>query len=383
MRMRPLSFLALAAATGCGITFAPGDFSGPGEVPSPSSDAAGNDSGPTADGGTDTSTPGNETGPAPASLHVVVFAEPNDVWLAPVSDRGDLGAFGYLQPTPLPKPLQAAALSGGRLLTVVQGTSSRVVQTMDVDGGTWTTGVVPSSPTSDYGSFFAKSSLVVVGGQTSAQVDDGMGGTTTVTTNHVDLLVSKSTGTQYPGPNNVGSATKLPAGLFRVTSVLYKDFVYVWGQGDAPAQANKVYVGKADETLGLASITETAAIVTQDGKAHTPTAPIACAGEGRLFVIAGSNSSVTVSADIAESTGALGAWKTGPSLPVGRSAAGCAVFKGWVYVFGGLRNPASGPTGPTDEILRSKVSADGTLSEWEVTAQKLPGARANVFALTY
>lgn len=391
------SFAVVVLATGCSLTFAPGDFSGPSDdAAAPSSDASTTpETSLPFDGGVEASTPNETGGPPPPSRHVLLFAgtkdgaDTNDVWTAPVTSDGALGAFEYLQPTPLTKPLQAAALSGGKLLTVVQGSSSRVAQTVDFDDGlrsAWTTAVIPNPPRAAYGSFFAKTSLVVAGGQTSEEVDDGSGtgSTVTVTTNRVELLVNEASGAQYPAPNNAVSATKLPVGVHGPTIVLYKDFVYLWGPGDASTQASKVYFGSADAALGLTSVTATAPIVAQDAKPHTPTAPIACAGADRLFVIGGEGTmTTTVSADI-DATGALGTWKTGPDLPFGRSRGACAVLEGYVYVFGGkLASNAPQPNKPTDEILRSRIEADGTMTEWETTTQRLPGPRSNVFALTY
>lgn len=382
---RILLFLPISLVVACGITFSPGDYSAPGET----SPVVGNDASTNApetsavvDGGLEASVT-KETGAPPPSLHVLLFAgtkdkevDANDVWSAPVDDTGTVGAFEYLQPTPLSKPLQAVAMVNGRLLTVLQGSSSRVVQSADFAGGftsAWTTAVVPNPPTTSYGSFFAKTSLIVVGGQTSDQVDDGAGGTTTVTTNHPELYVNQATGAQYPTPNNETSTTKLPAGVFSPTIAIYKDFAFVWGQGDKKDQATAIYAGKLDDTAGLTSVTTTTALPANE----PPLSPIACAGEGRLFVAGGTNSAKSYSADINEATGALGTWKNGPDLPGNRSAAGCAVIRGYLYLFGG-RIPAI-----TNQILRSKIASDGSMGTWETTAQTLIGNRANVFALTY
>jgi hypothetical protein len=374
-------FLALSVAIGCGLTFSPGDYSAPAE--SVDGAAIVPETGPASDA---PQTP-DETGPPAPSLHLLLFAGAkdtggaNDVWVATVNDAGDLGPFGYLQSTPLLQPFQAFGLADGKLLSVVQGNKVRVVQSADFDGGitsTWATTTVANAPTSGYGSFFAKASVVVVGGQTSEEVDDGTGtgGTVTVTTNHPELYVSKPAADGgYPAPNNVTSPTKLPVGLFNVTTVIYKDFVYLWGSGDKTTQG-KTFVGKVDEAAGLSSVTETTPIVAQGA---TPTSAMACAGEGRLFVV---NGDAAMSADITEASGALGAWKTGAVLPSARTAAGCAVIKGWLYLFGGRLISDSGSK-LTNEILRSKIGPDGTLAKWETTAQTLLGARANVFVLTY
>jgi hypothetical protein len=376
---RLIVFVALSAAIGCGITFSPGDYRAPAET-ADGGPTTTPDTGPAVDAAPEATT---DTGPPAPSLQLLLFAgakdtgAANDVWVATVNDAGDLGPFGYLQSTPLLQPFQALGLANGKLLSVVQGNKARVVQSADFDAGItsgWATTTVANAPTSNYGSFFANASLVVVGGQTSEEVDDGAGGTTTVTTNRPELFVSKPAADGgYPPPNDVTSTTKMPAGVFSVTTVLYKDFVYLWGNGDKAAQG-KTYVGKVDETAGLGAVSETTPIVAEG---NTPTSAIACAGEGRLFVV---NGDASMTADITEATGALGAWKAGAVLPSARTAAGCAVIKGWLYLFGGRLTAGNKLT---SEILRSAIGPDGTLSKWETTAQTLLGARANVFALTY
>lgn len=390
MRARSLGLLALASAVGCGLTFSPGDYAEP-ATPSPaqpdgSSGGGAGDGGGPGDAGTDSAV--TEAGAA-VSAHVLLFAgrkddatETNDVWSVPVNDRGELGTFTYEPSTPLLKSVQAVGLAGGHVLAASQGTSSRVVQSADFDGGlrsVWTSAVVASPSPSAYGSFFARTSLVVVGGRTTETVDDGMGGTTTVTVTHPELLVSRASGTQYAPPNNVASTVKLPVGLYDPTIAIYKDFAYLQGRGDAGDQASKVYMGRVDETLGLASVTAASSLVGGDGKPYGPIGPITCAGAGRLYVVGGEGATTTLGAPIDEATGALGAWKTGPNLPVARDRGACVVVGKHLYVFGGRLTGA----GSTAQVLRSTIAPDGALGEWETMAQALPAARANVFALTY
>lgn len=384
---RVLTFLGLSAAVGCGLTFSPGDYSGPDEArdASSSNDVATSDANALGDGKSPAETSTSETGPAGPALRVLVFSEAGDVWTVPAAINGDLGAFQYLQSTPLAHALTMVGFAGGKVLTVHPGTSNRVVQMADFNAGLtsgWKTTTVANPGTTSFGTFLAKSSVIGVGGQTTAEVDDGtgMGTTTTVTTNHAELFVSKVVdGGAYSAPGT--STTKLLAPSVNANAVVYKDFVYLYADGLA---ASKVYVGKIDESLGLSTVAETEPLA-QGGTPYAPSQAIACAGEGRLFLAGGTNQKHTLTASIDEATGKLGAWKSGPELPASLTGAGCAVVKGSLYLYGGrVGDSAGGQTAPaSDQILRSRFQVDGTMAEWEKTAQKLPGARAKVLALTY
>lgn len=390
MRARTFLFLGVAGtAFGCGITFSPGDYGG-GATVETTPDAAPNDAGPIVDAVApiDVVVPA-DTGPPPAG-HVLLFAgtktggtETNDVWQFPVAASGDLGPVEYLQPAPLSKRPQAVAISGGKILSAVQGSSSRIVQIADFANGItspWTTAVVENAALDGYGSFFAHGSLVVVGGSTTENGTDGDGNPTSTTTNHPDLYVSMLSGTSYPAPNNVKSSVALPDALVDVLAFTTGELAFVWGNPDRAT----LYGGKVDEKNGFAAVSKTAITNPQDGKPHTPTSAIACAGAGRVFFGGGDKDTLVLTASLDEA-GTIGAWKTGTALPTTLTHAGCVVLAGAVYLFGGTA-PLPGETNKTDataKVLRARFAADGTMQAWETLPQVLPGARSNVFALTY
>ena len=71
----------------------------------------------------------------------------------------------------------------------------------------------------------------------------------------------------------------------------------------------------------------------------------------------------TATPDLA--TGQVGAWVTGPTLPVPRANHCSAVIDDWVLVIGG--NHAVGSSFvSTDEIDAAQIAADGTLGAWQV-----------------
>lgn len=387
--MRRLFFLGVAGAVfGCGITFSPGDYGG-GATAGTGGDAATNDAPSLADivVPVDVTAP-PDTGPAGRAGHILVFAgskaggaATNDVWQFPVAENGDLGAVEYLQPTPLAKVPQAVGLGGGKILSVVQAATSRVVQIADFANGItspWTTATVDNAALDGYGSFFAHTSLVVAGGSTTETGTDNEGNPTSTTTNHPELYVSSLSGNTYPAPNNVKSATTLPSALVGILAFTYGDFVFLRGDPDR----SRLVGGKVDEKLGVSSFTLESTITNpQDGKPHTPTSAMACAGEGHVFIAGGDKQTLVLTASI-DDAGTIGAWKSGSALPNALTLAGCAVFKGALYLFGGSA-PTEDKPDATAKILRARFAADGTMEAWETLPQVLPGARSNVFALTY
>ncbi len=64
-------------------------------------------------------------------------------------------------------------------------------------------------------------------------------------------------------------------------------------------------------------------------------------------------------------TGKVGAWQTGPALPVARANHCSAAIDNWVLAIGG--NRASGDSFvSTDEIDAAQMGSDGTLGAWQV-----------------
>jgi len=376
------------AAVGCALTFSPGDYGGNavanGDPVGDSGPAPGADADVMGDGAV---TP-TEAGPAAPTLHVLVVAgerdgsdtATSDVWSAPIDDAGELGAFTYLPSGPVRGLRSAATIADGRLLVATKTNTDRVVESAAFDGGTqltWGTSLVANAPTAAFGQFFASSTFVAAGGYRTSNVDAGMGGTVTVTTYDQSFFLSAPDAGAYPKTIST-VPSKLPVGLRDPSIVTSKNLVFVWGDGADATQRSKLYVGKVDPVTGATEITERGTITDpQAGKAHTPTTPIACAGEGHLF-IAGGNSDVVITATIDETSGTVGTWKAGPKLPSMLKGAGCAVWRGSLHLLGGTAGATR-----TDAILSSTVAADGTMGAWVTSRRTLLSPRSNVFALTY
>jgi hypothetical protein len=70
-------------------------------------------------------------------------------------------------------------------------------------------------------------------------------------------------------------------------------------------------------------------------------------------------------------SGEVGAWETGTALPVPLHSASAVIFRGFLYLAGGVSTDGEARSA----LLRAQVLADGRLGEWE-TLPSLPGNRA-------
>ena len=375
---RALFALFAVAAVGCGLAFSPGDYGG-------TSNAA--DAAPTVDSNVD-----DVTTPADAALptsHVLVLtgtddggAPTSDIWTATIAANGDIGPFVYNAPNLISGPVQAATILGSVLLLSTNVAAARVVE-----GPAWDGGIVPAdyprasvtTPNpAGYGQFFAGTSLVAVGGASSTTDLNG----TVTTTYDPSLEIALAGGSAYSP--TIASPTVLEAGVTDVVVATYNALVFINGAGDDPNQAAQIYVGRLDPSAGAIDVTAATPMTNppQTETLHTPTRPMFCAGSGYLFVAGGVGSNVVLYAAIDEAAATLGPWKAGPALPAPLERAGCFAVNGKVYLVGGWAGDDAGAAA-TSQILRATIAADGTMTEWEVSAQSLPAPRLNVLALPY
>jgi hypothetical protein len=83
---------------------------------------------------------------------------------------------------------------------------------------------------------------------------------------------------------------------------------------------------------------------------------------GEVIIAGGFQSSSSWTAPIA-ADGSLGAWALGPKLGGVRFHTTAVTSGDWVYVIGGLNGNVT-----TDEVARTTIGADGSLSDWQVIA---------------
>ncbi len=378
-------FAATATVLGCALSFGPGDYTGAG------SDASDNDAvpAPPPDGGSDTTAPDGDPSDAPTRRLLVLAGEKdgpdtptNDVWVAPIEANGDVGQFEYIQPGLFRGTLVTANVAGGRLF-VASRANGRSVEHVAVDAGLlvppWHGQTVAAPELPGYGQIFSGSSLLALGG--AGDVPDDTGATVFVRDDAIRISAFDGGAFGALTP----STSKLPVPLRDMTTVAYKDFVYViGGDGAAADQKSKVYVGRTDPQAGVGAFTETSRVINpQNNQPHTPSSPIVCAGEGRLFMAGGMTGSsatdIVLAATIDEGDGTIGPWKAVTKLPGPLRGAGCAIWNGHLHVLGGI-----GATSRSDRIVRAPIAQDGTLGEWELSSgEKLPAPRSSVIAIPF
>lgn len=385
MRFRSkLSLLiAITAGVGCAVTFGPGDYTGGGG--DAGADVSASDV-VTADG--TTTLP--DGAPAPSGLHLLVVAgerdgadpSTSDVWLAPIDAKGDVGVFQPLQPALFRGSLVTSTVAGGRLF-IASRVAGRSVQHVELDAGiagSWKGQAITSPSFSNFGQVFSGTSLLALGG--SGSVSDGDGGSTFVIDDAIRITPFDAGGPDGGGFEAMTtSETKLPIGLQNPMTVEYKDFIYiVGGSSTAGDQASKVYVARRDAVKGVLPFAETTRVVNpQTNQPHTPSSPILCAAEGRMYLAGGSSTDIVLTSAINETDGTLGAWKAATKLPGPLRSAGCAVWSGALHFIGGV-----GLTSRTDRIIRAPINPDGTLGEWDLSSgEKLPAPRSSIVAITY
>ena len=375
---------AAAIASGCAVTFGPGDYTGA------AADASA-DRPPPRDVASEGPASSAEGGPPPGPAHrlLVLAGEKdgadtatNDVWVAPLDATGDVGQFEYLQPGLFRGALVTATVADGRLF-VASRAYGRSVEHAAIDAGLlaspWQGQTIAQPSLPGYGQVFSGSSLLALGG--AGNVDDGSGGTIFVRDDTIRIMPFD--GGAF-GPMDE-SPTRLPVPIRDMTMVAYKGFIYVvGGDGEAGDQESKVYVARADPDAGVGSFVETSRVVNPlNGQPHTPSSPVVCAGDDQLFIAGGSTSNgptdIVLASTINEADGSIGPWKAVTKLPGPLRGAGCAVWNGTLHLIGGL-----GATSRSDRIIRARIAADGTLGEWELSSgAKLPLPRSSIIAVTF
>ena len=379
----PFSVAAMLGVIGCAVTFGPGDYTG-----------GGSDAGLDGSTGPDTKVDGASDLPdgapiAPNRRLLVLAGEKdgnststNDVWIASLTENGEVGKFEYLQPGLFRGSLVTANVVDGRVF-VVSRANGRSVEHAAIDAGVlvapWLGQTVDAPPFGGYGQVFSGSALLALGGAGDVSLEDG--GSMFVRDDRIH--VTGFDGGAF-GPLAV-SDTKLPVAIRDMAVVSYKDFIYVvGGDGAASDQETKVYVGRVDPALGVGAFTETSPVINpQTNEPHRPSSPIVCAGAGRLFMAGGTTPSgptdVVLAATIDEANGSLGAWTAVTKLPGPLRGAGCAVWNDTLHLIGGI-----GTTSRSDRIIRARFAADGALGEWELSSgEKLPAPRSSVIAVTF
>jgi hypothetical protein len=386
---------ATTIAIGCGLSFGPADFtngttSGEGGAQSPTE-------GSTTDGPPGFVLPDGAVVNA-SKLLVVLAGErdgtdvaTSDFWIAPIDDTsGNVGAFTALQSGVFRGSLGSFAIVNGRLVVAMRS-GNRWVEHMDYGppngpNGFWTGTAAPTPPVYSYGSVWAGSTILAVGGAYDITTDAG------TNTFRDDKIRISAFAPNSDGGGGTGftplseSPTRTPLAIRDMQLATYKNkFVYlIGGNSSSGDQFNKVYVASVDPAKGVNDFAATTAIVNPaNAQRHNPQNAMFCTVEtspnkGRLIIAGGDATDVVLSAPIDEATGMLGTWQAATKLPGALRGAGCAYFNGALHFIGGV-----GTTSRTDRIIRATfgMTDDGKSGEWDLSSgEKLPLPRSSIIA---
>ena len=195
------------------------------------------------------------------------------------------------------------------------------------------------------------------------------GSTYFATVDYAPILSSGALGTWT-------ATTSLPAATDLATSVVYNGYVYEIGgfNGstlttvyDAPINSNGT-IGTWTATTPLLAATDLATSVVYNGY---------------VYEIGGSSTSTNTyfaTVDYAPilSSGGLGSWTAGTSLPQTTSSATSVVYNGYVYEIGGY----NGSTPIVATVGYAPINSNGTLGTWTATTS-LPVAIENATSVVY
>jgi hypothetical protein len=227
---------------------------------------------------------------------------------------------------------------------------------------------------------FVGNRLAYVGGTRIAAGVDG-GPSTTYFTKEVHLA------TVDPVKNELGpSATvdkELVVARSRAAVLLSGTSLYVVAGRVPSGLTASVEMAKMDVAAGTLEAFAAQPLLMNAGAEHKISVPAVVAAEGYLFVAGGRINAALAPTDIVLSAkigadGTLGPFQNVTVLPKPLRDFAFVAFKGRLYVAGGV-----GATTRSDEVFSATIAPDGTLSAWDASNAKLPGARSDFVAQAY
>jgi hypothetical protein len=173
-----------------------------------------------------------------------------------------------------------------------------------------------------------------------------------------------------PQLNPWQSTTNLPANNDSFSSVVVNGYVYIFG-GSTGKTASYAKLN-ADGTIGT---WQTANTMPGTGANWPDTEAVAA--NGYVYIMGGTDGTNTTNATYyakVNNDGSLGAWQAGTPLPTQLYRFGSVVHNGYVYAIGGKGGAATtGSSTTQNKTYYAKLNADGSLGNWNTSAQLLNG----------
>ncbi|MBX3232765.1 MAG: hypothetical protein KIT84_43590 [Labilithrix sp.] len=386
--MRRFAWAALALGPlACGLVYAPGDFIGEGEGDVALDAGADRDEiaipDATPDVVPDATAPDTRIvivgGHRPPLSGETGAANVAETMRTTLSAEGVLGPWQFDAPPPVAAQWTNARIAGGDLF--VHNTSAFArAPFSDRVAGPWSTGAIKA------GASGIRPWLLSEHGFLSGAT------TTALVHNSLRFLDDGGLGDWTP------SAAQVAVERTEVTLARTQGLVYVVGgrrtaTGATTTAESSVEVGTIDANgaLGALRLVNDIGLKKGTGTLYAVYAPIAVAGEGRLFVLGGVPQHPAtklidrafVASIVDPATGTLGDWAELPLLPAPMSAFAAVVTSGHLLVFGGSFTGETSTEQVSDAVLDLAIHADGTYGAAWQRIGTLPGPRSGIVAATY
>jgi hypothetical protein len=229
--------------------------------------------------------------------------------------------------------------------------------------------------------FFGKF-VVTLGGTRDIPND---GGTVTVFTKEVHVATVDTAQTQLGNFGDPG--TSLSQARSRCGVVAVGDRIYAVGGRGPSGILSSVETAKLDAINGGVDAFADQPALSNGGAEYKVDKPSTTIGGGFVFVAGGRSNFAGLPANVVlagrlGADGTIAEWKTGAPLPKALRDLALVVKGGRLYALGGEID-AAGQT-RSDDVYSATIGADGTVGEWETTANaKLPAPRSSLLAVAY
>lgn len=168
------------------------------------------------------------------------------------------------------------------------------------------------------------------------------------------------------------------AGCTHSPPILYKNFSYCVGDAD-DSPATTVSRNTFGSVGRMTHLSETSNSLASGRQRLNSCAVVY---DGYVYLVGGDESGPTMTNDVLSAPltaeGGIGAWTSAATFTTGRTALGCSVHNGYLYVVGGY----SGSGTSQSDVQYASVSA-GTVGSFNTPSGKLPAAVAGLSTVVY